>query len=66
MLDFVVNESVRRQTGARGLASILTRHIESAAFDVFAEPPAAGAGSAGLAGEVRLELREGEIEVRVG
>ncbi|MSP63488.1 MAG: AAA family ATPase [Myxococcales bacterium] len=57
VLDHVVRESIRRETGARGLAAILTRHLESAAFDVFAEHPG---------GEVRLEVRGGEIEVRVG
>jgi ATP-dependent Clp protease ATP-binding subunit ClpX len=57
VLDHVVGESIRRETGARGLAAILTRHLENAAFDVFAELQG---------GEVRLELRGGEIEVRVG
>ena len=57
VLDHVVAESVRRETGARGLSAILTRHIEDVAFDVFAEHPG---------GEVRLELRAGQIEVRVG
>ena len=57
VLDYVVSESVRRETGARGLASILTRHLEDAAFDVFADHPG---------GDVRLEMRGGEIEVRVG
>lgn len=57
VLDHVVGESLRRETGARGLAAILTRHIEEAAFDVFAEQVGA---------EVRLELHDGEIEVRLG
>jgi ATP-dependent Clp protease ATP-binding subunit ClpX len=57
VLDYVVSESLRRETGARGLASILTRHLEEAAFDVFADHPG---------GEVRLELRGGQIEIRVG
>ena len=57
VIDHVVKESLRRQTGARGLASILTRHIEEAAFEVFAEQPG---------GEVRLTMAGGEIEVRVG
>src|SRR5262249_52867147 len=45
VLDHVVQESIRRETGARGLAAILTRHLEDAAFDAFAEHPG---------GEVRL------------
>jgi ATP-dependent Clp protease ATP-binding subunit ClpX len=36
VLDWVVRQSIRRQTGARGLASILTRIVEDAAFDHFA------------------------------
>ena len=46
VLDHVVGESIRRETGARGLAAILTRHLEDAAFDVFADHPG---------GEVRLD-----------
>ena len=57
VLDYVVSESLRRETGARGLAAILTRHLEEAAFDVFADHPG---------GEVRLEMRGGQIEIRVG
>ena len=57
VLDHVVGESLRRETGARGLAAILTRHLEDAAFDVFAEQ---------VGSEVRLSLRAGEIEVLVG
>ena len=36
VLDWVVHQSVRRQTGARGLSSILTRVLEDVAFDSFA------------------------------
>ncbi len=57
VLDHVVAESLKRETGARGLAAILTRHLEDVAFDVFADHPG---------GEVRLELRAGAIEVKVG
>src|SRR5262249_53199274 len=56
VLDHVVAESLRRETGARGLASILTRHIEDAAFQTFADHPG---------GEVHLTLAEGEIAVKV-
>jgi ATP-dependent Clp protease ATP-binding subunit ClpX len=37
VLHRIVEESLRRETGARGLASVLTRHIEDAAFESFAE-----------------------------
>jgi len=33
----VINEGLQRETGARGLSSILNRHLENAAFDAFAE-----------------------------
>jgi ATP-dependent Clp protease ATP-binding subunit ClpX len=56
VLDHVVAESIRRETGARGLAAILTRHIENAAFDAFADHPG---------GEVRLSLEGGDIKVVV-
>jgi len=35
VLNSVVEQSFKRQTGARGLASILTQHIEDAAFESF-------------------------------
>jgi ATP-dependent Clp protease ATP-binding subunit ClpX len=54
VVDHIVVESVRRETGARGLASILTRHIEDAAFEAFAE---------GAAGEVRVLLKDEQIVV---
>jgi ATP-dependent Clp protease ATP-binding subunit ClpX len=56
VLDHVVAESVRRETGARGLAAILTRYLEDAAFDAFAEHPG---------GEVRLSMHEDEIKVEI-
>jgi ATP-dependent Clp protease ATP-binding subunit ClpX len=56
-LDYIVGESLKRETGARGLAAILTRYLEDAAFDTFAEHPGC---------EVRLELEHDEISVKVG
>ncbi|HEX6836183.1 MAG TPA: ATP-binding protein, partial [Polyangia bacterium] len=56
-LDHVVRESLRRETGARGLAAILTRHLEDAAFEAFADHPG---------GDVRLDLENGELSVKVG
>jgi len=56
-LDHVVRESLRRETGARGLAAILTRHLEDAAFEAFADHPG---------GDVRLDLENGELNVKVG
>jgi len=56
VLDHVVAEGLRRETGARGLTSVLTRHLERAAFDAFAEISG---------GEVRLKMKAGEIDVEV-
>jgi ATP-dependent Clp protease ATP-binding subunit ClpX len=57
VLDHVVRESVKRETGARGLAAVLTRHLEDAAYGAFAEH---------VGGRVRVELKSGEITVDVG
>ena len=57
VLEFVIGESMRRETGARGLSSLLTRYLEDAAFEAFAE-------TAG--GDICLELVGGEISVKVG
>lgn len=56
VLDHIVRESIRREIGARGLASTLTRYLEDAAFEAFAEISQ---------GEVRVELQGGDISVRV-
>jgi ATP-dependent Clp protease ATP-binding subunit ClpX len=56
VLDHVVSESLRRETGARGLAAILTRQIEDVAFDTFADHPG---------GEIRLRMKQGEIVTEV-
>jgi ATP-dependent protease Clp ATPase subunit len=56
VLERIVGESLRRETGARGLASVLTRHIEDAAFATFAEAPG---------GRVRVWLDGERIQVEV-
>ncbi|HEY4184506.1 MAG TPA: AAA family ATPase [Polyangia bacterium] len=56
VLGHLVAEGMKRETGARGLVSILTRHLEDAAFDSFAESPG---------GRVRLSMDAGEIRVHV-
>ena len=35
VLDHIVGDALRRETGARGLASTLTRHLEDVAFGSF-------------------------------
>ena len=56
VLDHIVDESVLRETGARGLSSLLTRHVERAAFETFAEVQGA---------EVRLSVSAGELKVDI-
>ncbi len=54
VLKQLVVESVRRETGARGLSSVLTRTIEDAAFESFAEAKG---------GRIRVRLERGRIQV---
>lgn len=54
VLARIIDETLRRETGARGLAAVLTRHIEDAAFDAFAE---------NRAGRVRVHLDGDAIKV---
>lgn len=56
VLDHIVGEAIKRETGARGLASTLTRHLEAAAFDAF--------GSGG-GGRVLVVMRDGAIAVDI-
>jgi ATP-dependent Clp protease ATP-binding subunit ClpX len=54
VIQKIVAESIKRETGARGLQQVLTRHIENAAFESFAE------ASSGL---VRVYLDGSSIKV---
>ena len=56
VMDHIVADSMKRETGARGLVAILTRHLEEAAFNAFAEVPG---------GDVVLQVHEGTIKVGV-
>ena len=56
VLDHIVKESVKRETGARGLAAVLTRHLENAAYEAFAERGG---------GRVHVGVTAGEITVDV-
>lgn len=55
VLDAVVAESLRRQTGARGLESVLTRALEDVAFDTFRR---------GAVGQVHVTVEEGRLRAR--
>jgi ATP-dependent Clp protease ATP-binding subunit ClpX len=54
VIQKIVAESLKRETGARGLQQVLTRHIENAAFESFAEASS---------GRVRVYLEDGSIKV---
>src|SRR6185369_11455840 len=56
VLDHIVTDALKRETGARGLASTLTRDLEDVAF-----------GSFGIeaGGDVRVLLREDDIAVEI-
>jgi len=54
VLDHVVADALRRQTGARGLSSTLTRQLEDVAFDAFGTERGGG---------VRVVMRGGDLAI---
>jgi ATP-dependent Clp protease ATP-binding subunit ClpX len=56
VLDHIVDDALRRETGARGLASTLTRHLEDVAFGAF------GLDQGGV---VRVTVRDGDLSVEI-
>jgi ATP-dependent Clp protease ATP-binding subunit ClpX len=56
VLDFIVHSAIERETGARGLASILTRQLEEVAFDTFGD---------GKQGRVVVTVADGKIAAAV-
>ena len=56
VMDHIVADSMKRETGARGLVAILTRHLEEAAFNAYAEVTGR---------DVVLQVHEGNIKVVV-
>ena len=59
VLDHIVADAQRKETGARGLASTLTRRLEDVAFDSF--------GTDGQAETpVRVSLQAGDLQISVG
>jgi ATP-dependent Clp protease ATP-binding subunit ClpX len=56
VLDHIVGDALKRETGARGLASTLTRSLEEVAFGSF------GVESGG---EVRVVMRDDDIAVEI-
>ena len=57
MLDLVVGETLRKETGARGLEAALARHLEDAAFESWSDP---------AQHRVRLRVAEGRIVHELG
>jgi len=58
VLDHIVADALRRETGARGLASTLTRQLEDVAFGAFGVSESAS-------GDVRVVMRGGDIAVDI-
>ena len=56
VLDHVVIDALKRETGARGLASILTKQLEDVAFDSF---------GGGTGGSIDVRMVDGAIQVAV-
>jgi len=56
VLGHLVQEGLKRETGARGLVSILSRHLEDAAFEAFAEISG---------GRVRVQLEGDQVKVHI-
>ena len=56
VLDHIVAEAIRKETGARGLAATLTRHLEDVAFESF------GGEHGSL---VRVRLVAGDLDVSI-
>jgi len=56
VLDKIVEEAIRKQTGARGLRSALTLYLEDAAFEAY---------SARKARRIVVTLSDGEVRTRV-
>ncbi len=54
VLDHIVSRAIRRQTGARGLATVLMSHLESVAFEHFGQ---------GRQGRVLVSIDSGKIKV---
>ena len=61
VLDYIVAEAQRKETGARGLASSLTRRLEDVAFEAFG-----GDATAATPQVVRVAVRGDDLAVDVG
>jgi len=57
VLQVIVQESLKKETGARGIEASLVRYLEDAAFEAYSEPQTA---------QVELIMRNGEVDFRIG
>lgn len=55
VLEHLVSKAIKKQTGARGLNSLLTAYLEEAAYHAFATG----------GGRVRVDLKKGEVATKV-
>ncbi len=60
VLDHLVADALRKETGARGLAATLTRQLEDVAFDAFGGD---GSPTGGVRAAVRVRLVDGALDV---
>ena len=58
VIKWVVQQSIKRETGARGLASILTRILEDVAFEAFADETSSGRVVVSVEGDQVVTERE--------
>ena len=59
VLDHIVADALRKETGARGLAASLTRQLEDVAFESFGSEPT----TAGIPPTVRVRVLSGSLDV---
>ncbi len=57
VLRVIVQESLKKETGARGIESSLVRYLENAAFEAYSEPQTT---------QVELIMENGEVDFRIG
>ncbi len=55
-IDIIVEQSIKRETGARGLESILIKHIEEAAFQAFSDDKCKKLTIGVKAGKINVKL----------
>jgi ATP-dependent Clp protease ATP-binding subunit ClpX len=57
VLQLIVKESLKKETGARGIEASLVRYLENAAFEAYSQPGTT---------QVELIMRNGDVDYRIG